>query len=85
MLSAILPFVDLVAHLGGLMAGLLLGGALGRKQMFVVTAFDWVWLLACAVLCAIGWFVPEIFHEYFWRVWVAEDYPWIVDYIWWVD
>lgn len=84
-LSAVLPFIDLVAHLAGLMAGFLLAGAIGRRQWWPIAAFDWLFLLVTLVMFIISWTVPEIFRAYFWRVWMAADYPWVLDYIWWVE
>lgn len=79
-LSVVLPFVDLVAHLGGLMAGLLLGGAIGRKRWWPVVWVEWGWLAACAVLVALGWFVPDVFREHFWNVWMMQD-PWVEGWV----
>ncbi len=84
-LSAVLPFVDLVAHLAGLLAGLLLAGVLGTRDGWALRWLDRLWLGACAVMLGLGWFVPDVFRAYFWRVWMAEQHPWILDIAWFFE
>jgi membrane associated rhomboid family serine protease len=63
-LSVALPFVDGTAHLAGLLAGLLLGGLVGRKQHPALSGLEIFWLTAVAILLGLGWFWPELFRPY---------------------
>ncbi len=72
-LSVVLPFVDLVAHLAGLLAGILLGGAVGRRKGRAIAGAEWIWLAACVVLIGLGWFIPDIFRDYYWNVWMVDQ------------
>ena len=61
-LSFAIPFIDEIAHLTGLLVGVLLGGAIGQQRTKPLVGVVWFWLLACAVLLALGWGAPGIFR-----------------------
>jgi membrane associated rhomboid family serine protease len=53
-LSAVLPFVDLIGHLGGLAAGVVLAFAPGIRRGRVLRALDVGWVLGSIAICAYG-------------------------------
>ena len=62
-----IPFVDAVAHLAGLLAGLVFAGVIGERRNRLLSGLEIVWLVACAALVLLGWFLPELFTAGFWR------------------
>jgi rhomboid protease GluP len=55
-LSVVLPFIDLVGHLGGLAAGVALAIVEGTRRTWLLDALDATWVLACAAICGWGWY-----------------------------
>ncbi len=49
------PFIDLTAHAGGLVAGVLLGIWPGTRRTPVLDAADRAWVLLCVAICGWGW------------------------------
>lgn len=66
-LSMVLPFVDGIAHLSGLLGGMTLGLVVGRRRHLLLTGLEAFWMVACTALLALGWFWPELFTANFWR------------------
>jgi rhomboid protease GluP len=54
-LSVALPFIDALAHFGGLAAGVLLALAIRRQRHWSIAGIEVCWLLSFAIVCAIGW------------------------------
>ena len=53
--SVILPSIDGIAHVGGLMVGIVLARSIGLWRHRAVRVVEWVWLLVCLVACGLGW------------------------------
>lgn len=58
-LSAVVPSIDLSAHLGGLGMGLVLAGGIGLWRHRVVRWVEAAWVLGYALTCAVGWSVSS--------------------------
>lgn len=58
LLSLVVPSIDVVGHLGGLMMGLVLGGGIGLWRNRAVTGVELLWIVSYAVTCVIGWSLP---------------------------
>lgn len=53
--SALVPSIDLIGHLGGLLTGAFAGFATGRSRAVTVRAFEGLWVAGCVVTCVAGW------------------------------
>lgn len=54
-ISALVPSIDLAAHLGGLGMGLVLAGGIGMWRHRLVRTVEIVWVASYALICAVGW------------------------------
>ncbi|MBA2321021.1 MAG: rhomboid family intramembrane serine protease [Deltaproteobacteria bacterium] len=54
LLLSLLPFIDLVAHLGGLATGTVLAAGVGTRTSAALHGIDASWVLASVAICAYG-------------------------------